>query len=194
VARYDAYIESTDPFMHATLVRDAPARCDRVLPFRRFDPDLVAGRLPTVACVVPDLRHDMHSGPVAVADTWLHRLFSQLATNPVWRQNTRVVVTFDEGTRSDTRSGRDSLGRGGRILTIVVGPGVPPGRDATPYTHYSLLRSIETAFGLPFLGHAGDPGAATIPAVGGRAEAGGKGHDRCEDRHRSWRRTTAMSV
>lgn len=112
-------------------------RAGVVLPFRRFDPDLAAGRLPTVAFVVPDLRHDMHSGPVAVADAWLHRPFSQLATNPVWRQNTRVVVTFDEGTRSDTRSGRDSLGRGGRILTIVVGPRVPPGRDATPYTHYS---------------------------------------------------------
>jgi hypothetical protein len=32
-------------------------------------------------------------------------------------------------------------------------------------THDSLLRSIEVAFGLPFLGHAGDPATVTIPAV-----------------------------
>jgi hypothetical protein len=51
------------------------------------------------------------------------------------------------------------LGRGGRIPTIVAGQRIPQGRDPTPYTHYSLLRSIESAFGLPFLE------AATIPAV-----------------------------
>lgn len=46
------------------------------------------------------------------------------------------------------------------------GPRVAAGRDATPYTHYSLLRSIEAAFGLPSLGHAG--GTATIPEVATR--------------------------
>jgi hypothetical protein len=47
----------------------------------------------------------------------------------------------------------------------VAGPRVPLGRDPFPYTHYSLLRSIEAAFGLPFLGQAGGPAARTIPAV-----------------------------
>jgi len=47
----------------------------------------------------------------------------------------------------------------------VAGPQIPQGRDPTPYTHYSLLRSIEATFGLPFLGHAGDPATATISAV-----------------------------
>jgi hypothetical protein len=74
-------------------------------------------------------------------------------------------VTFDEGTRHDVRSCCDGLGNGGRIPTIVTGPRVPWGRDATPSTHYSLLRSIEATYGLPFLGHAGDPATATIPAV-----------------------------
>jgi hypothetical protein len=90
--------------------------------------------------------------------------------NPRWTaagQDTRVVVTFDEGTRSDTRSCCDGLGRGGLIPTIVAGPRVRPGVDATPYTHYALLRSIEAAFGLRFLGHAGDSGTVTIPAVAG---------------------------
>jgi hypothetical protein len=114
----------------------------------------------------------MHSGPVRVADRWLQRLVGELEAAPVWRQDTRLVVTFDESTRSDVRSCCAGLGRGGRIPTIVAGPRVPPGRDRTPYTHYSLLRSIEAAHGLAFLGHAGDPATATIPAVTDAPNAG----------------------
>jgi phosphatidylinositol-3-phosphatase len=165
VTRRGEYTEAVDPFMHAARVRDHPARCARVLPFSRFHSDLAGGRLPTVVFVMPDLRHEMHSGPVRVADAWLRRLVAELQANPVWRLDTRLVVTFDEGTRHDVRSCCDGLGYGGRIPTIVTGPRVPWGRDATPYTHYSLLRSIEATYGLPFLGHAGDPATATIPAV-----------------------------
>jgi Phosphoesterase family len=117
-----------------------------------------------VVFVMPDLHHEMHSGPVRVADAWLRHFVGRLQANTVWRQDTRLVLTFDESTRSDVRSCCAGLGRG-RIPTIVFGPRVPQGRDGTPYTHYSLLRSIEAAFGLPFLGHAGDPATATIPAL-----------------------------
>jgi phosphatidylinositol-3-phosphatase len=165
VAGAGAYTEAVDPFMHAARIRDHPSRCDRVLPFSRFPADLAAGRLPTVAFVMPDLHHEMHSGPTRVADAWLQRLVGELRASPVWRQDTRLVVTFDESTRHDVRSCCDRLGRGGHIATIVAGPWVPRGRDRNPYTHYSLLRSIEAAYGLPFLGHAGDPATATIPAV-----------------------------
>jgi phosphatidylinositol-3-phosphatase len=160
-----AYTEAVDPFMHAADIRHHPARCDQVLPFSRFHTDLTTGRLPTVVFVMPNLHHEMHSGPVRVADRWLQRLVDELQASPVWRTDTRLVVTFDESTRGDVRSCCGGLGRGGRIPTIVAGPQVPKGRDATPYTHYSLLRSIEAAFGLAFLGHAGDPATATIPTL-----------------------------
>jgi phosphatidylinositol-3-phosphatase len=165
VASSGAYTEAVDPFMHAVRVRDDPARCNRVLPFRFLHADLAAGRLPTVVFVVPDLYHDMHSRPVLVADRWLRRLVAELEVSPVWRQDTRLVVTFDESTRHDVRSCCGGLGRGGLVATIVAGPRIPEGRDPTSYSHYSLLRSTEAAFGLPFLGHAGDPTTATIPAV-----------------------------
>jgi hypothetical protein len=165
VPRRGAYTEAVDPFMHAARVRDHPARCDRVLPFSRFHADLARGRLPRVVFVMPDLRHEMHSGPVRAADTWLQRLVAQLQASPVGRQDTRLVVTFDESTRRDVRGCCDGLARGGRIPTIVTGPWVPHGRDATPYTHYSLLASIEAAYGLPLLGHAADPATHTIPAI-----------------------------
>jgi hypothetical protein len=166
-ARAGAYTEAVDPFMHAARIRDHPSRCDRVLPFHRFRADLAAGRLPTVVFVMPDLHHEMHSGPTRVADAWLRRLVGALRASPVWRTDTRLVVTFDESRGRDVRSCCDRQGRGGRIPTIVAGPQVPRGRDPVPYTHYSLLRSIEAAYGLPLLGHAGDPATATIPAVAG---------------------------
>jgi phosphatidylinositol-3-phosphatase len=165
VAHAGAYTEAVDPFMHAADIRHHPSRCDRVLPFSRFPIDLAAGRLPKVVFVMPDLDHDMHSRPVRVADRWLRRLVAQLQASPIWGQDTRLVVTFDESTRADVRSCCGGLGRGGRIPTIVAGPRIPHGVDPTPSTHYSLLRSIEAAYGLPFLGHAGDPGTRTIPAV-----------------------------
>jgi hypothetical protein len=167
-----AYTEAVDPFMHAARIRDHPWRCDRVLPFRRFPTDLAAGRLPTVVFVIPDLHHEMHSGPVRVADAWLRRLVGELRASPVWRQDTRLVVTFDESRDRDVRSCCQRLGRGGRIPTIVAGPRVPRGRDPVPYTHYSLLRSIEAAYGLGFLDHAGDPTTATIPALAHPARGG----------------------
>jgi hypothetical protein len=169
VPGFGAYTEAVDPFMHAATIRGFPARCDRVVPFRRFSADLAAGRLPTVAFVSPNLLDDMHSGPVPAADAWLRRFVGELEASPIWHQDTRLVVTFDEGARSDTRSCCGGLGRGGLIPTIVVGPRVRRGVDATPYTHYALLRSIEAAFGLPFLGHAGDRGTRTIPVVAGTA-------------------------
>ncbi len=148
-----AYAKKHDPFMYFDGVRDNPARCAKVVPSSQLATDLAAGRLPRFAFVVPDLDHDMHDGPVYTADAWLRDLTGMLRASSAWGQDTRLVVTFDEGSGDN------------RVLTVVAGPRVPTGRDATPYTHYSLLRSVETLFGLPFLGHAGDPSTATIPAL-----------------------------
>jgi hypothetical protein len=51
------------------------------------------------------------------------------------------------------------------VATIIAGPQVKAARDDAPYSHYALLRSIETLFHLPLLGHASDPSTATIPAL-----------------------------
>jgi hypothetical protein len=53
------------------------------------------------------------------------------------------------------------------VATVVAGPGFPARHDATPSTHYTLLRSIEHRFGLPPLRNAADPATRTIPAITG---------------------------
>ncbi|HKP98959.1 MAG TPA: alkaline phosphatase family protein [Actinomycetes bacterium] len=158
-----AYANKTNPFAHLDDVRASPARCQRVVPLDRLRPDLRRGRLPRFAVIVPDLQHDMHSGPVPRADAFLRRLYRELAASPSWRPGTVLVVTFDEGTTSQGMRGRG----GGRVATIVAGPGVPRRHDPTPYTHYALLRSIEHRFGLPPLRRAADRATRTIPAIAG---------------------------
>jgi hypothetical protein len=85
-----------------------------------------------------------------------------------------LVVTFDEaeaqGSSADASSccgegpgpnsplpGITGLG-GGRVGAVVLSRWTRPGFvNATPYNHYSLLRSIEDLFGLSHLGYANSP-------------------------------------
>ena len=159
VVRAGAYTKSVDPFLHFRDVSAAPARARRVVPLSQLRADLAQGWLPRLVVIVPDLRHDMHSGTVAAGDAFLRHLYRELRAAPGIRGSLRLVVTFDEGRR-------DQGPGGGRVATIVAGSGVPAGvRDATPYNHYALLRSVEQLFGLPALRHAGDPATNTIAAV-----------------------------
>lgn len=143
------------------------------MPLDRLDADLAAGRLARLVFVTPDLDHDMHGAGeggndatvVAAADRWLEGLYGRLAGSSAWRDGTRLVVTWDEGAGGGRAGCCGGLAAGGRVATIVTGPGVVAGRDDATYSHYALLRSIETLFNLPLLGHAADPSTATIPAL-----------------------------
>jgi hypothetical protein len=170
-----AYAKKHDPFMYFASVRDDPVRCAKVVPFARLDADLAAGRLPRLVFITPDLDHDMHGAGegdddalVAEADRWLENLYGRLAGSSAWREDTRLVVTWDEGNGG--RAGGPigccaGLATGGNVATIIDGPAVKPARDDATYSHYALLRSIEALFHLPLLGHAGDQGTAIIPAL-----------------------------
>jgi phosphatidylinositol-3-phosphatase len=168
-ARAGAYVKKVDPFLHLDSVRSSPLRCRRVVPLTRLNADLGRGRLPWFAMLTPDLRHDMHSGSIRQADTFLHRLDRQLLAASPRRSGILLIVTFDEGSSDHGLHGRRG---GGHVATIVVGPGVPAGaRDPAPYDHYALLRSLERRFGLRPLRHAADRGTRTIPAVAGPSQA-----------------------
>ena len=172
--RIGAYAKKHDPFMYFASIRNDPARCAKVVPAGQLDADLRAGRLPRFVFITPSLDHDMHGAGgggndralIRAGDDWLRALYEKLAGSSAWRDDTRLVVTWDEGAGGGARTGCcHGLATGGHVPAVVVGPRVPAGRDAADYDHYALLRSIEAAFHLRFLGHAGDTTAAAIPAL-----------------------------
>ncbi len=120
---------------------DLPASTNQ--PFSAFPTNYAA--LPTVSFVMPDLDHDMHNGTVAQADSWLK---TQLDGYVRWARthNSLLIVTGDE----------DDGSADNRIATIFVGAQVKPGRYGDRIDHYSVLRTIEKAYGLPLLGSAAD--------------------------------------
>ena len=96
--------------------------------------------LPTVSFVIPNLRHDMHDGTVAQADSWLELHLSAYAR---WAEahNSLLIVTADEDDESANN----------RIPAFISGAGVRAGRYGQHYTLYSLLRLIEDLYRLPRL-------------------------------------------
>ena len=171
--RAGAYAKKHNPFMYFTSVRDHPDRCAKVVPLDQLDTDLAAGRLPRLVFVTPNQDHDMHGAGesgndpalIETADRWLEDLYGRLAGSSAWREDTRLVITWDEAANGDKLGCCGGQAAGGQVATIITGPHVQAGRDNTPYSHYALLRSIETLFHLPYLGHASDPATATIPAL-----------------------------
>ena len=94
-------------------------------------------QLPDVSFVIPNLTDDMHDGTVAQGDAWLQ---ANLGAYVTWAQthNSLFILTFDE----------DDNGSANRIPTIMAGQRVTPGTYTETINHYSVLRTIQDAFGL----------------------------------------------
>lgn len=128
-----------------------------------------ASRVPT------DCDHSNVPGLIARGDANVAALVNAIQATAVWKadDNVAIVVTFDEGS-SDVHEGccgtdPASVANfgGGHIPTIVITNHGPRGVvDSTPYSHYSLLRTLEDAFAIKdYLGHAGDLGKGVVPMV-----------------------------
>jgi phosphatidylinositol-3-phosphatase len=142
------YAKKHMPFLYFRDVVSSPARRRRIVPLSRLSADLAAQALPDFALVVPNLCNSMHDCSVATGDRWLARMLPPLLTLP----ETVVFVVFDEGSR------------GNRLPSLALGTAVRPASRVTARTdHYSLLRTIETAWRLPLLGHSA--GARPITTI-----------------------------
>ena len=159
----NTYAQRHNPFVYYGDIVHHSSRCNaHVLPYTALRADLTANHLPDFGFIAPDLCHDGHarSCGVAAADAWASRQIPRLLDNADFRNGGVLFVTFDESAVSDT-AGCCGDSHGGRIGTIVISPtwGRPAGyHSARPVNHYSLLRTIEDAWGLKLLGHSQDPG------------------------------------
>jgi phosphatidylinositol-3-phosphatase len=127
---------------------DVPAASNQ--PFTSFPADF--SQLPSVAFVVPNQLHDMHSGSIADADAWLRQRMDAYAQ---WAltHNSLLIVTWDEDDGSDAN----------HIPTLFVGAHVQPGKYAETINHFDVLRTIEALEGISFTNEAAH--ATTIADV-----------------------------
>jgi hypothetical protein len=133
-----------------------PAEMGKMFPLSQLTTDLASGTVPNFSYIIPDECDDMHGAPpycvdsnnpntlqqnwlIANGDKFVGAVVNNITSSSVWKSgNDAIVVTYDEGNQATSK-----------IATIVItnhgGRGVT---DNTLYNHYSLLASIEQAFGL----------------------------------------------
>ena len=180
------YASKHNGFMNFKSVQGDPHRAEKIVGFDRLNADIAAGTLPNFALIVPNQCNDMHGmmgrhvpgdcfylshrGLIARADRQVESLVTRIMATPMWkaRGNAAIVITFDENDTGTNHGhpegccgsgpGDPSNPGGGWIATIVITNHGPRGvKDPTPYNHYSLLRTIEQAFGIKtYIGHAAD--------------------------------------
>jgi phosphatidylinositol-3-phosphatase len=175
----DQYATKHDPFVYFHSIIDSPSCAKNVVGLDQLSPDLTqAKKTPNFVYITPNLCNDGHDEPcvdgqpggLVSADAFLEQWVPKILASPAFKKDGLLVVTFDEAdddssdccgptpTPNVTLAGGNGPG-GGRVGAVVVSRLVKPGStNDTPYNHYSLLCSLEDAFGLKHLGLAGRPG------------------------------------
>jgi len=147
----ELYARKHVPLLAFAAIERNPRRCARVVNASQFMRDARAGKLPNYSFYTPNMFNDGHDTSLEASSKWLQGFIRALDGTIAMRQRTLVVITWDEGGNRDNR-----------VLTLLLGNVVNPGRYSTPLTHYSLLRTIEDNFGLSTVG-AGDRHASSYP-------------------------------
>jgi phospholipase C len=167
IGNADPYAQKHDPLLYFDSIRTNATRCDQsIVPMTQLDSDLAANKLPNFAFIMPNLCNSGHDCPVATADQWLGQMIGKLQSSPALGSNSLIIVTFDEGSTSDKSSCCGMAKKaGGKVATLLISPMAKPGfSDDTQYSHYSLLKTILTAWNLPDLGQTHNSGTQPITA------------------------------
>jgi phosphatidylinositol-3-phosphatase len=168
------YASKHNPFVNFTGTQTDLAN---MVPDTQLGTDLATGDLPNYSYVVPDQCHDMHgigacgdeNELISTGDTYIGQLVTMIMNSNVWEQGRNaIVITWDEDDFSDLgKPGTGCCGAdpgGGHVVTIVItNSSQQHVVDNTPFNHYSLLLSLEQAFGLPCLQNACDKADGVVP-------------------------------
>jgi hypothetical protein len=158
------YVSKHDGIQNYTTSHN-PFDFSRQVPIDQLARDLRSGAVPRFSYVIPDECHDMHGDPpycldsgnifdpqnqhlVAVGDAYAAHLAAEITHASFWHKaNNAIFITYDEG---DNSAGCCDANPGaGQVATIVItSHGVRGVKDARPANHYSLLSTVQHAFGL----------------------------------------------
>jgi hypothetical protein len=171
------YAAKHNPFAYFQSTQEGTNRrntLQNTVNFDAFYGDLASGNVPAFSFVVPNQCNDQHGRGNAGAfcnfdplsngtqaglnpaliyqgDVTIQRLVTAIHASPVWqRGRSAIVVVWDENDYSLSPNTNQVL------LTVDTNYGSHGRTSSRFYTHFSLLRSIESGLGLPCLNHACD--------------------------------------
>jgi len=160
------YVQKHNPFIYFDPIRTNAKRCNRsIVPLTTLDNDLAANQLPNFAFIMPNMCNSGHDCGLDVADKWVKATIAKLQASSALGKNSLIILTFDEGEAKDKSACCGMSKGGGQIVTVLISPLAKAGfSDATPVSHYGLLKTILEAWGLPDLGNTGQPDTQPITA------------------------------
>jgi hypothetical protein len=134
---------------------------DHVRPYSELASDLTMNKAARYNFITPNLCNDMHgetfgtscntftSDLIKKGDEWLAAQVPTILASQAFKDDGLLIVLWDEGD--------ESIGNAsdGPIPALFISANAKKGfASMTPYTHSSMLRTIETIFGVPYLGGA----------------------------------------
>jgi len=183
------YAAKHDPFAYFRSVQEAwdpNNSLKNIVGFESLYRDLAAGNVPNFSFIVPNQCNDMHgrgnAGPfcnydesdngtqtglngalIYQGDVAVRKIVNAIKSSPTWASgNNAIVVVWDENDYTATPN---------QVLLIVdTNNGIHGGISGAPYNHFSLLKSMESGFGLPCLNHACDSNVSLMTDLFGTAE------------------------
>ena len=137
------------------------AHCiEHVVPYSKLAGDLTANTVARYNFITPNLCNDMHgngfsgacsilgsdSGRIKLGDDWLAAEVPKLLASAAYKDNGVIFLLWDEGDESFGSASDGPIG------AIAISPLAKKNfSTSTAFTHSSMLRTVETIFGVPFL-------------------------------------------
>jgi hypothetical protein len=201
----DQYATRHNPFVYFHSITDTPSCNANDVPLDRLPADLTTAQsTPNYVFITPDLCADGHDDTCADGtspggykgiDAFLRKWVPRIVDSPAYVDGGLLAVIFDEADSDNSACCNEQPGPntpnpagphpgpgGGKTGAVLLSQFIHPGSiNATPYNHYSLLRSVEDIFGLDHLAFAAQDGLRPFgsdvfnatPTAGGGGGGGG---------------------
>src|SRR6266571_2871305 len=150
------YAAKHDPFVYFDDIANSTSRCSRIVPANSggkggpdnlFLSDLAS---PSTASnfmwLTPNPCDDMHDCSVSIGDAFLSQIVPKILNSTLFtHQKAALFITFDEGNgNSDFPNDQVYSLWAGRVVKTHF-------QSSNQYSHYSLLKTLETVWNLPSL-------------------------------------------
>lgn len=153
----DGYMTWRNPFVYFRSITESPDCGGSVVGLDRLAPDLATLEdTPAFSLIAPDACHDGSAascgdgavGGIGAADEWLKQVVPSIIESKAYADGGMIVITSDHAASKPTEDHA-------KVGALVLSPYVAAGSTiSTHYNHYSLLKTVEIAFGVEPIGKA----------------------------------------